>query len=458
MSLLLLDVLRRHKWFYLSTSFYFIAAASSTSSFSSVTLGLGISAMLNIGLGSREIFYLPVSRKEIWRTRWILAIVPIILSAAVRMLMLGITMVGSHRTGDHPAWLLPSSTFLMIYIGSLFAAYIPISHYMPNLASPARRLLAKAALVLAAMTLGARILEGLPKQWNQLTGGTIVILATGMCLSVFSFFHAPRILPRRVIPLVRPGEQSGQSSGVGKRNLKAGYMRSGRAGLKLLVWSQIRAVLSVSVLCGIASQLPIVIGGWWRPDRLSMFERETVFTSPIHLAAAGSFVVAVFFAAIWILMAPDLLGLRSLRVLPVTTPTLAAMFTLIPALFWLTFWPFQLATYWILAGHLPSTFRLALLAGLTGLTCLATSAALQSWVKGPAQFVLLPLLSSAGFGALHFHGKPLGSTVTAVIGILGLAGVAVSFVLNDRALQLNGSAYISKLRLPGIGRQRWIVQ
>jgi hypothetical protein len=83
MRLLLIDALRRHMWSYFTASLYFIAA-SSRSYFSGVALGLGIGAMLSIGGGSREIFYLPVSRKDVWRTRWILALVPVILIAMIR--------------------------------------------------------------------------------------------------------------------------------------------------------------------------------------------------------------------------------------------------------------------------------------------------------------------------------------------------------------------------------------
>jgi hypothetical protein len=455
MRLLLMDSLRRRIWFYVTASLYFVAA-SSTNRFASVGLGLGIGAMLSSAVGSREVLYLPVSRTQIWRTRWILALIPVVLAALIRPLSLGITMAISNQPSDNFSRFLPSTAFQLIYIGSLFAAYIPISRYLTKFASPGRRLLLNAALVLAAIILGAVIEEKLPKQWHALTSGTIFMLVVGISLTVISFFHIPRIVPRRVTSMASFGERSERSSSSGKADLKTRYMRAGLAGPKLLAWRQFCAVLFGAIACGTASQLPILIGGRWGAQG-SWLEHVTIFSDPIPIGAAGSFVVAVFFAAIWILMAPDLLGLRSLRVLPVATPTLAAMLTLIPALFWLTFWSFPLATYWILAGHLPSTFRLELLAALTGLTCLATSAGLQAWVKGPAQFVVLPLLSSAGFIAIHFYGKPLGSTVTALIGISGLAGIAVSFVLNDRALRQNSSVYISKLRPRGLARPIWIV-
>jgi hypothetical protein len=189
-----------------------------------------------------------------------------------------------------------------------------------------------------------------------------------------------------------------------------------------------------------------------------MLEQGTVFFNPIPTGAAIFFATPVIFAAIWIFMAPDILGLRRLRTLPLTTRTVAAILTLIPMLFWVAYWIFPLAAYWMLAGQLPPTLRLDLLAGLTGLTCMASAAATQDWLKGPAQIVVLPLLAFAGFSALHYYGAPLNTAVTSLIGSVGWIAVAVSFVLHDRALQRNGSAYISRLRFLGNRRPRWIVQ
>jgi hypothetical protein len=141
-----------------------------------------------------------------------------------------------------------------------------------------------------------------------------------------------------------------------------------------------------------------------------------------------------------------------------TTRTLAAMFTFLPTLTWLVFWPFLLAGYWLLAGHLPSTFRLDLLAGIAGLTCLLTSASMQARVISRGNFFLWDLLACAGFIFLYLYLQPLSPAVTSLVGAFGLVGVAVSFLMNVRALQQNSSVYVSLVRARMTDPQRLIAR
>jgi hypothetical protein len=54
------------------------------------------------------------------------------------------------------------------------------------------------------------------------------------------------------------------------------------------------------------------------------------------------------------------------------------------------------------------------------------------------------------------YGTPLPPATAGLIGILGLAGIAASFLLNARALHRRSSIYRSVHRLPSVFERRWI--
>jgi hypothetical protein len=144
--------------------------------------------------------------------------------------------------------------------------------------------------------------------------------------------------------------------------------------------------------------------------------------------------------------------------LPISTRALAAVLSLFPMVFWLSFWLFPIAGHWMVFGDWPPSLRLELLSGLTGLTCLVESAVLLSSVAAPVRILPLPLCVAAGFGALHFYGAPLTPVASGLIGTLGLAAVAVSFVLNARALRQSSAIYKSVLYRPAVSPLRWITE
>jgi hypothetical protein len=159
----------------------------------------------------------------------------------------------------------------------------------------------------------------------------------------------------------------------------------------------------------------------------------------------------------WIFLAPDLLGLRHLRVLPIRTRALAAVLTLVPVLFWVSFWVFLVAASWMIFGHRPPSLRLEMLSGLTGLTCLVESHVLLSSVRTPVRILTLPLCFGAGVGALLSR-VPLETLPSGLIGILGLVVIAASFELKTRALRQGGAIYKSVHRRPAVSPLRWIVE
>ena len=172
----------------------------------------------------------------------------------------------------------------------------------------------------------------------------------------------------------------------------------------------------------------------------------SVFIEPIPAGAVITFIAPVLVNALLLIFAPDLLGVRHLRTLPLPSWVVGFFLTLIPVVFWLVFWVFPISAYWVFADHLPSTLRLDILAGLAGLACLSGAVGVYGVVKDPGLRVTLPCLSIPGFLALLSHGLPLNFPMSLFVGTLGLLGVAVSFCLNCRGLERNRSAYVPLLR------------
>jgi len=454
MRLLILDFIRRQKHLYKIGAVFLIGFSfmgiSAESMFQAIVLMIG--AMYLFALNSREIHQLPVSRKEIWRARWALVCFPVALSLAIRLALFGIAAAIGRNLGGSISWILLSNCFPLIYLGAMFAVTIPITKYMlPRLASLTPILLGSAAFGIAVVAGEAFLAERLPKRLEEWGGGTILMLAVGVCLTAMAFFHEPKIAPRLVIRL--SPASSPRIDGAGP---KAAQRSTGLTGLPFLFWVQIRMLLVFGISCGIAAQLPIVIAGQLEFQSASRLEQVTFFLGRVPVGAAIFLLTPIFFASLTIFMASDLLGLRHLRSLPLANRSLAAILTLIPMVFWVIFWVFPVAAHWMVFKQLPSTFRLDLLALLIGLTCLAGSATMLCSVKGPLQFLALPFLTFAGFSVLHFLGQ-LSMAATLLTGFLGLSGVVVSFVLYERALQRNSAVYKSKIPLhPGV-RPRWIV-
>ncbi|HEX5000060.1 MAG TPA: hypothetical protein VFY29_17700, partial [Terriglobia bacterium] len=278
--------------------------------------------------------------------------------------------------------------------------------------------------------------------------GTILLLAAGLSATAISFFHSPQIAPRFVVNL-SPRESQGAGETRSLTKLRA-------TGLTFFAWNQLRGVLCAAIISGIASQLPMLLCAWWVSDSASILERLSLFSEPVPLGAVILLVAPITTATGWIFLGPDMLGLRHLRVLPISTRALAAVLTVAPVLFWLSFWAFPIAAYWTILGHLPPSLRLELLSGLTGLTCLVQSAVMLSSVGAPIRILSLPVCIAAGFGALHLYGAPLTPVASGLIGLLGPAAIAASVVLNARALGQSSVIYKSVLWRPAVLPFRWI--
>src|SRR5438552_2349112 len=107
MYLLIVDCLRRRKWSYL-------VAGSMLAAFWLLHPGLvaSLNFMVAIGVTSAvyiaptEVLYLPLSRRELWKARWCVSIaVPVVLSVAAKLVVLGIAIAIAPKSWFSPTWL-----------------------------------------------------------------------------------------------------------------------------------------------------------------------------------------------------------------------------------------------------------------------------------------------------------------------------------------------------------------
>jgi hypothetical protein len=359
---------------------------------------------------------------------------------------LGIVILAGGTPTFSASWPLLIFLFQLSALGMLAFVSGPMAGYTVKYFRPAAHVGVFVLLVVAATAAQLVFLAQSFRDMHRWSAGMILLLAAGLCVTAISFFHSPRIAPRFVLNLSpRASQGTGETRSLTK---------PWATGLTFFAWAQLRGVLFAAIGSGIASQLPMLLE-WWFSVSASILERQSLFSEPVPLGALFLFAPIVM-VTIWIVLGPDLVGLRHLRMLPISTRALAAVLTLWPILFWLSFWVFPVAAHWMVFDHRPPSLRLELLSGLTGLTCLVESAVLLSSVATPVRILALPLCIAAGFGALHLYGAPLKPEAAGFIGLLGLAAIAASFVLNARALRRSSSIYKPVLLRPTVSPLRLI--
>lgn len=403
---------------------------------------------------SREVLQLPLSRKQFWRTRWILAFTVPLLHLFGRLARLGIAAAGGREAAFSLSWVLLIFLFQLSTLGILAVMSGPIRQRVSKLLHPAKRFhdyffyamypAGYGLVALLAAIVAAGLLD-LPayRQMAEWPAGVPLLMAVGLCGAAISFFHSPEIAPRSVVDL--PLRES--QGDIETHPLTKSWV----TGPAFFVWTQIRTAVLTAMISG-----AIYIFLWWILDG-PVLQRFAMFSEGPHNVAAILLLGISLGDSKRSFSGTDPLGLPHLRVLPLTTRTLAAVLTLLPVLFFLCSWVVPIAAYRILSGHLPWPWALRLewLFVLAGVSCLMNSVALRA-VGTPARTLSLGLLfMAAGFSIKGPSGTPWPPATTELIGLLGLAGIVASFLLSARALRRSSSIY-KTVRLSDVSRLRCI--
>jgi hypothetical protein len=401
---------------------------------------------------SREILQLPLSRKQLWRTRWIFAFTFPLFHLFSRLAQLGIAAMRGREVAFSLSWALLIFLFQLSTLGILAVLSGPIRQRISKLLRPPRRfhdffflnVYPAGYLLVTLVAMGTLILLESPayRQMAEWPTGVSPFLAVGLCIAAMSFCHSPQIAARSVMEM-SPCKSRGA-------NKPRPLTKSWVTGPAFFVWTQIRSALLKAMIFG---SLYLLL--WWITDWF-LFKRFTIFSDGPHPLAAVLLLALSFGSSSGYFLGTNTLGLRHFRVLPLSTRTLAAMITLLPVLFCLCSWVAPVAAYRIISGHLPWALRLDLFCALAGLSSLVGSVALRA-AGTPARILSLSLLFiAAGFSGSLYRTPLPPAPPGLIVGLLGLAGIAVSFVLNARALRRGSSIYKPVLPPSGVSQPRWI--
>jgi hypothetical protein len=378
----------------------------------------------------RPVWYLPLSRSQIWRAGWLFATAGATLVTTAGKLIAMLLHRGSEPGGVSSVAL--SSTYDFAYCGIGCAVVALATRPRPSrtpwrqlsgVAAGAGDMIVPLASVFAFYGIQALRLP-LPLRWSDLTpvSGGILIAALG--LTAASYFHSP--VPARAV------------AAAGSPRADKAPRRVDRAGLsglpRLLVheycWS-----LGVGAALGIGSLLVVLIGAHTRsPRELAAFLRTELLV--LDGASAGwpgggtePVTMLVLFACFAAALAARFsMMMRHLRVLPLGTRQLNALLLAWPLGIWSSVWMVFAALYSAVLGEFPHSFHLPVFVALAGSTALVRALSLrlsgaQNAIAFSALAVVVPLLLLV----------PLPPAWALIV--IGAGGLAAAIALNRAALK-----------------------
>ncbi|HVL69858.1 MAG TPA: hypothetical protein VM364_21545 [Vicinamibacterales bacterium] len=410
---------------------------------------LGLSMGLAFGLGPfrllwlvpRPIWYLPVSRRDLWRSAWVMATAGAALLTTTAKLI-AVAILGT--TAPYGvATLMLSSVYDFAYAGVgcglviLATAPLPRQapwHQMSRLWKAVGEVALPLGLPVAA--LGAIYTDLLPMRWRDLDVASGSVLAAALAVTVGTYFHTPTPAPRvpdGSILFTRAAAPGGRADTAGRIPRLAFRRLTGVPRLLLheYVWS-----IAIGAALAAASALVVLLAA-------NAFDTEEALadvTRALLLLPAGTdasrngyafnavalLIWYAFFVATLAARFPVMM--RHLRVLPLSARQVNLLLVAWPVMIWLTVWIALLALRQAVAGEGLTWGHLALFAGMWGLSALVQSLTLR--LRGPMRVFVF----SAMAGVVPLL-TLLSSPTPAALGALGLGGLGAAALLNHAALR-----------------------
>jgi hypothetical protein len=364
--------------------------------------------------GQREFIYLPLSRRQLWHARLMVAlVVPVVFMLAAKLLALAGAALLATGTLTLQTVLL-SSVYDLAYVGAGLGllAWSGITRRVILGERAARSVLSIASIPIIAMGPGWPMLfsAALATKWSQLGGPAWLLLAAGLAVALASYFRSPN--------LAHPGRP--QWDATGRKKVSASVGRSNCAiGIARLMWPEIAVRLG-----GVIVLAPLA----W-----------------LWFVQAARGPLAVFGFLLIVLLAPPTsvrrgaeAALRPLRALPISTWTLGGVLAVEPLVTSLSVWILFAASRLFFGPAIP-VLPTALLFGLVGIASLARGVALTLTGSrllrlGTMATVLVGFLA-VGFVA-RAHAWP-----SSLAPFVALGGATAGLWLTVRALRRNNSVY-----------------
>jgi hypothetical protein len=451
MRLFLLDLVRRtHRWIppMMAAALIWIWSIPEDKTQLGMAFGYSMGTAFMIGpqlmhplLTPRAIWYLPISRRDIWRATWLLATVGATTITTIAKL-LAMVMPRSEGSFSLPTLLL-SSLYDFAYAGLGCAVIIVATRPRPaggpgHLVWPFFKGAADFALPLGmAVGFFGSPFSGypLPLHWSEITVRAGAVLAAALGLTVATYFHS-------AVPLT-PANRTAER-GVEARTRR--FEPGGLSGLPRLLVHEYAWTLMVGSVLVIGSVLVAVVAAGYLASSESLigFLRSVLLHvdgSPAPVPGTG--LQAVIFSIGFAILAASLAArfpemLRHLRVLPLGAARLNALLLVWPAVVWLTAWMGLLALHYLVMGRGVASYHAGALLFLAGVSAILQAVTRRLSLAFRLFTFVFPLGFIVGVGpSLPWLLAPR----PAVFAITGLACLAAAAVLNHRSLSRK-STYI----------------
>ena len=316
-------------------------------------------AVASWALNKRAVQMLPVSRRDIWRARWMLTTLG---AATLTMAAQALTMVISRATAPAASdafaelvvtW---SSTVILggvllalgLYIPRLLPAtgVTPVVWFLRNLLAAYVWLLLAGVFIMGAIWLPGLLLRYVTMDWHGLSGWHGLATALALLVAIASYWHRPAVHTRPG----RPPEAGAGCSGVTL------MPRGTLSAIRLLVFENVvSASVTASVVLGVIAALMTARQSFGEAvDGIaSWFGHQVAFTSAGGVPPFTS--SPIFFGLLFGFATgfAHKLNTRHLRTLPVSTVQLTGLLLLPALLFWLAVIAIVSGVHLAVIGRLP---------------------------------------------------------------------------------------------------------
>ena len=443
--LLFIDSLRRN-WISLlikagmGALIWMAAAGGLISTGTAIAASMALAQLAGPGLAirlvaPREVFVLPMSRLEIWRTRFLYSIAMVaIATASGKLLALGISK-----------WLAMDAPGLgTIAMSSVLDIVFAAAFTWPFLVTPTKHGAVLAVVVIAFLggpVVPFALADRLPTTFAQLNVTSLTVLIVGIVIGSLCYFSTPTLATAPTPTAARAALKSR------RRGIWPEFARlTGLKRLLLKVWGvsiavQLGTIMSIPILLQLLDRL---IGdpyqGW------AGYARE-LGLMPFELSdRPPNWVMCWIFASIGAEATTGML--RHLRTLPFSSRALTSVLMSISIITWTNAW-FVLAAFHVLATGGPlQTLQLPMFMGFIGVDSLFRALQLRwrlrVWGFLLAILVVIPI-------AFLVTRIPVSADLRFIV--FGGAALLIAAVLNHHVLTTNRAAYARMPRRTAFGTE-----
>lgn len=387
----------------------------------------------------RCLWYLPVSRRDIWRAHWLIITVGVTILMAFAKL---VTSAVPPPEGTSPGLgsLLLSTVYDFAAAGFGCALVVIATRPRPSGRTPQRGWAITKATAEATLPVFGLAMFYVPSwtgvtppaQWSELTPVSGAVLAAFVALAIATWFHVP-------IPATPANRLT---SAAVTTSAPSGAVRDSRfTGLPRLLIREAAWVLGIAGSLALGGALIVLImagvaqdQGYLRQflqDALRVADRGAVSRREIGYVAFNLLLSYALFASAMATRFP--LMLRHLRTLPLGAVKLNVLLVCWPAVIWVTAWTLGTALHYVVIGHLPTRPHSLTVAALIGVCALAQAISLRlSTVTRLTNFATVA-------GLIPFAGLVAAPSL-AILALIAAVSLTGAVALNRSALA-RGATY-----------------